>query len=68
MIPAQLERLIQQQFALGNRPFFVNCTCGTTVLGSFDPIEPIADICDKYNLWLHIDVCPFLTRLHSISN
>ena len=56
MIPSELERLICEHFERGNHPFFVNCTCGTTVLGAFDPIHPIADICEKYNLWLHVDV------------
>lgn len=56
MIPSELERLVKAQYEMGNRPYFVNCTCGTTVLGSFDPINPIADICEKYNLWLHVDV------------
>ena len=42
--------------ARGDIPFFVNCTSGTTVLGAFDPIEDIAAICKKYNMWLHVDV------------
>ena len=24
--------------------------------GAFDPIIPLADICEKYNMWLHVDV------------
>jgi glutamate/tyrosine decarboxylase-like PLP-dependent enzyme len=56
MIPSELERLVQERFAQGHKPYFVNCTCGTTVVGAFDQINPIADICEKYNLWLHIDV------------
>jgi glutamate decarboxylase len=56
MIPSELERLIVERKAKGHIPFFVNATAGTTVLGAFDPIEPIADICQKYKLWLHVDV------------
>lgn len=57
MLPSELERLVRESIDQGKRPFYVNCTCGTTVLGAFDPVNPIADICEKYNLWLHIDVC-----------
>jgi len=56
MIPAELERLVKESIEKGLRPFYVNCTCGSTVVGAFDPIHPIADICEKYDLWLHIDV------------
>lgn len=40
----------------GHIPFFVCVTSGTTVLGAFDPINEVADICDKYGMWLHVDV------------
>ena len=56
MIPKELERAIIEQKAQGHVPFFVCVTSGTTVLGAFDPIPEIADVCDKYNLWLHVDV------------
>lgn len=56
MIASELEREIQKHKALGHIPFFVSATAGTTVLGAFDPITEIADICDKHGLWLHIDV------------
>ncbi|TRY60310.1 hypothetical protein DNTS_015379 [Danionella cerebrum] len=39
----------------GYVPLFVNATAGTTVYGAFDPINDIADICEKHNLWLHVD-------------
>lgn len=40
----------------GYVPLYVNATAGTTVYGAFDPIQEIADLCEKYNLWLHVDV------------
>ncbi|KAF3843269.1 hypothetical protein F7725_002118, partial [Dissostichus mawsoni] len=42
-------------FVSGYVPMFVNATAGTTVYGAFDPINEIADICEKYNMWLHVD-------------
>ncbi|KAL4103598.1 hypothetical protein QTP88_018959 [Uroleucon formosanum] len=55
MIPSELERLILERKSKGHIPFFVTATAGTTVLGAFDPINEIADICEKYKMWLHID-------------
>lgn len=34
----------------------VNATCGTTVLGAFDPVDEIADVCEENHVWLHVDV------------
>lgn len=36
-------------------PYFVNATSGTTVYGAYDPLDKIADICQKYGLWMHVD-------------
>uniref|UniRef100_A0A4W5RRW9 Glutamate decarboxylase 1b n=1 Tax=Hucho hucho TaxID=62062 RepID=A0A4W5RRW9_9TELE len=40
---------------IGYHPLFVNATAGSTVYGAFDPINEIADICEKYDMWLHVD-------------
>jgi len=50
-----LEFAIQTAIKENKTPFFIGATAGTTVLGAFDPIEDIASIASKYNLWLHID-------------
>lgn len=55
MIPEALEDQIRKDLDKGFHPFYVNATAGTTVLGAFDPLEPIADICERYNIWLHVD-------------
>jgi len=55
MIPDKLEEKIKEDILNGYTPFYVNATAGTTVLGAFDPIEPLSKICKKYNIWLHID-------------
>ncbi len=35
----------------------MNATSGTTVVGAFDPLDAIADVCEKFALWLHVDAC-----------
>lgn len=55
MLPEHLEQLIKEDLEEGNAPFMVNVTAGTTVLGSFDPIEQIAAVTKNYKLWLHVD-------------
>ncbi|KAJ1680433.1 Glutamate decarboxylase 2 [Spiromyces aspiralis] len=55
MDPAALDRMLTLAAEHGYKPFFVNATAGTTVLGAFDPLEAIADICAKHNVWMHVD-------------
>ncbi|KAL0966390.1 hypothetical protein UPYG_G00294740 [Umbra pygmaea] len=55
VIPADLEAKILDVKKKGYHPLFVNATAGSTVYGAFDPINEIADICEKYNMWLHVD-------------
>ena len=56
LIPSALEEMIVKSLKDNEKPFIVALTAGTTVLGSFDPIDSVADICKKYDLWLHVDV------------
>lgn len=55
MITVKLEEQIIEDLKAGLIPTFVNATAGTTVLGAFDPINAIADITEKYGIWLHVD-------------
>lgn len=57
MMPKALKEAIAKAKASGGEPFFVNATAGTTVLGSYDPLDQLADICTKEKLWLHVDGC-----------
>ncbi|CAG2225198.1 CSAD [Mytilus edulis] len=36
-------------------PIMFMATCGTTVLGSYDDLEAVADICQRHNVWMHAD-------------
>ncbi|MFT4804404.1 MAG: sulfinoalanine decarboxylase [Psychroserpens sp.] len=55
MLPNKLEKQILKDIKNGGIPTYVNATAGTTVLGAFDPIDKIANITEKYNIWLHVD-------------
>lgn len=50
-----LKQQIERDIAAGENPVLVNLTAGTTVLGAFDPIIEVAELCKMHNIWLHID-------------
>jgi aromatic-L-amino-acid decarboxylase len=50
-----LEHAIREDIAAGWKPFCVCATVGTTSTTSIDPVPAIADICERYHLWLHVD-------------
>uniref|UniRef100_A0A8C7FBE4 Cysteine sulfinic acid decarboxylase n=1 Tax=Oncorhynchus kisutch TaxID=8019 RepID=A0A8C7FBE4_ONCKI len=55
MMTDDLSEKIELAKSQGAVPFLVHATSGTTVQGAFDPLEPIADICDRQGLWMHVD-------------
>ena len=55
LIPELLEEQIVTDINNGFVPAYINATAGTTVLGAFDSIDEIADISEKYKIWLHVD-------------
>lgn len=55
LIPEELEKEIKNSIERGEKPFFVAATCATTMSGAYDPIDKMAAICQKHNIWLHAD-------------
>jgi aromatic-L-amino-acid decarboxylase len=55
MVPGALEAEILKDMARGHLPCAVVATVGTTSTTSVDPVEAIAPICRKHNVWLHVD-------------
>jgi len=55
MIPEKLAAAIEEDIAAGYKPICVIPTIGTTSTSSVDPVDAIADICEKYGIWLHVD-------------
>jgi aromatic-L-amino-acid decarboxylase len=55
MEPAALQQAINEDRAGGWLPFCAVATVGTTSTTSIDPVPAIADICQRENLWLHVD-------------
>ena len=50
-LEAQLTRLKRE----GVPVMAVVATAGSTATGSFDDLNAIADLCDEYGVWLHVD-------------
>jgi aromatic-L-amino-acid/L-tryptophan decarboxylase len=53
--PDLLEQAITNDLTDGVKPIAVVATVGTTSSTSIDPVTEIADICERYGLWLHVD-------------
>ncbi|HEU0123678.1 MAG TPA: pyridoxal-dependent decarboxylase [Bryobacteraceae bacterium] len=55
MRPELLERAMAADAAAGFTPCCVIATVGSTSTASVDPLEPILDIAERYNAWVHVD-------------
>lgn len=55
MDPAKLSETLERLHREGREVLAVVATAGCTAVGAFDDLEAIADLCDKYGHWLHVD-------------
>lgn len=55
MLPVDLENHLKKDIAEGKTPLCVVAALGTTSSTAIDPIKKIGEICNKHNVWLHVD-------------
>lgn len=53
--PESLLECIKDDIRSGYIPLCVVAALGTTGTLAIDPLQPMADICKEYDLWLHVD-------------
>jgi aromatic-L-amino-acid/L-tryptophan decarboxylase len=53
--PDSLERAVEADLAAGRRPCAVVAAVGTTATTALDPVAAAAALCERYDLWLHVD-------------
>ncbi len=50
-----LRAAIAEDACQGKRPFAVVASAGSTNTGSVDPLDDIADLCQRSGMWMHVD-------------
>jgi aromatic-L-amino-acid decarboxylase len=50
-----LAESVESDRRAGRQPFLVVANAGSTNTGAVDPLAPLADLCARENLWLHVD-------------
>jgi glutamate/tyrosine decarboxylase-like PLP-dependent enzyme len=55
MKPAALRAAIEADLKAGHLPFAIVACSGATNTGAIDPLDEIADIAEKFGIWLHVD-------------
>lgn len=55
MDPSQLDHVLDELRRSGT-PVIAVCACAcATPIGAFDPLDQIAEVCRRHNVWLHVD-------------
>lgn len=55
MDPVALSIEIEADLAGGRIPAVVVASLGSTAVTAFDPLDPLADLCERHGVWLHAD-------------
>jgi len=55
--PDALEAAVAAAAAEGITPLAVVATAGTTVTCAFDDLHAVADVCERHDMWMHVDAC-----------
>ena len=55
LVPAALDAAIRKDLEAGLTPLAVVANAGTVNTGAIDPIDEIGDVCQRHNVWLHVD-------------
>ena len=55
MDPSALADLVAADRADGVHPFLVVASAGTVNTGTVDPLDAVADVCEREQVWFHVD-------------
>lgn len=55
MVPEALDRMLREDLARGDLPVAVVASAGTVNTGAVDPLRPLAELCARHRVWLHVD-------------
>jgi len=55
MVPEKLENAVKADINKGYIPVCIVAAIGSTGTTAVDPLAEIAEICNKYKIWLHVD-------------
>jgi aromatic-L-amino-acid/L-tryptophan decarboxylase len=55
MVPSALDAAISRDKQSGRVPVAVIASAGTVNSGAIDPLNKIADVCERHGVWLHVD-------------
>lgn len=65
MDPAQLADVLERLHKEGRDVLAVVATAGCTAVGAFDDLEAVAELCERYGHWFHVDGAHGATALLS---